>query len=48
MDRIGEGIYEIRRGAFTTCQGDDSPWSFGFNSGTADLDDIVYSRDASF
>jgi LPS-assembly protein len=48
MDRIGESIYEIRRGTFTTCEGDDPPWSFRFNSGTADLDDIVYGRDASF
>src|SRR5712671_5519636 len=48
MDRIGDGIYEIRRGVFTTCEGDDPPWSFRFNSGTADLDDIIYGRDASF
>ena len=48
MDRTGESIYEIRRGVFTTCEGDDPPWSFRFNSGTADLDDIVYGRDASF
>lgn len=48
MDRIGEGIYEIRSGAFTTCEGDDPAWSFHFKSGTADLDDIVYGRDASF
>ena len=48
MDRIGDSVYEIRRGVFTTCDGDDPPWSFHFGSGTADLDDIVYGRDASF
>jgi LPS-assembly protein len=48
MDRTGDSIYEIRRGTFTTCEGDDPPWSFHFGSGTADLDDIVYGRDASF
>ena len=48
MDRTGDSIYEIRRGTFTTCEGDDPPWSFRFNSGTADLDDIIYGRDASF
>lgn len=48
LDRIGDGIYEIRRGTFTTCEGDDPPWSFRFNSGTADPDNIVYGRDASF
>jgi LPS-assembly protein len=48
MDRIGDSVYGIRRGVFTTCEGDDPPWSFHFGSGTADLDDIVYGRDASF
>jgi len=48
MDRTGDSIYEMRRGVFTTCEGDDPPWSFRFGSGTADLDDIVYGRDASF
>ena len=48
MDRIGDGIYELRRGVFTTCEDDDPPWSFRFGSGTADLNDIVYGRDASF
>ena len=48
MDRTGDSIYEVRRGVFTTCEGDDPPWSFRFGSGTADLDEIVYGRDASF
>ncbi len=48
MDRIGDQVYEVRRGVFTTCDGDDPAWAFHFNSGTADLDDIVYGRDASF
>ena len=48
IDRIGESIYEIRRGTFTTCEGDGPPWVFRLKPGTADLDDIVYGRDASF
>ena len=48
MDRVGDSVYEMRRGVFTTCEGDDPPWSFRFGSGTADLEDIVYGRDASF
>ena len=48
MDRVGDSVYEMRRGVFTTCEGDDPPWSFRFGEGTADLDDIVYGRDASF
>jgi len=48
MDRVGDSVYEVRRGVFTTCEGDDPAWSFHFDSGNADLDDIVYGRDASF
>jgi LPS-assembly protein len=48
MDRVGDSIYEVQDGIFTTCEADDPPWSFRFGSGTADLDDIVYGRDASF
>jgi len=48
MDRVGDSVYEVRRGVFTTCEGDDPAWSFHFASGDADLDDIVYGRDASF
>ena len=48
MDRVGDSIYEVRRGVFTTCEGDDPSWSFHFATGNADLEDIVYGRDASF
>jgi LPS-assembly protein len=48
LDRIGDGIYEIQHGVFTTCEGDNPPWSFRFGSGTADLDESVSGRDASF
>ena len=48
MDRVGEGIYEIQGGTFTTCEGDPPHWSFRVGEGTADLNDIVYGRDASF
>jgi LPS-assembly protein len=48
MDRVGDGVYEIRGGTFTTCEGDDPHWSFRVGSAVADLNDIVYGRDASF
>jgi LPS-assembly protein len=48
LDRVGDSIYELRRGVFTTCEEEDPPWSFHFGSGTADLNDVVYGRDASF
>ena len=48
MDRVGEGIYELEGATFTTCEGDTPHWSFRVGEGTADLNDIVYGRNASF
>jgi LPS-assembly protein len=48
MERVGEGVYNIRRGVFTTCEADPPDWSFRAASATADLDDYVFGRDASF
>jgi LPS-assembly protein len=48
MERLGESVYSVRRGIFTTCEDDPPSWSFRFGSGTADLDDLVYGTDASF
>jgi LPS-assembly protein len=48
MDRIGEGVYSIRRGVFTTCEDDPPLWSVSVGSATADLDDYIVGRDATF
>jgi LPS-assembly protein len=48
MDRIGEGIYRVRRGVFTTCEGDDPVWAFRMGSATADLDEAIYGTSGSF
>lgn len=48
MERVGEGVYNIRRGVFTTCEADPPPWSFRAERATADLDDHIVGRDASF
>ena len=48
MERVGEGVYTIQRGVFTTCEGDPPLWSFGVGRATADLDDYIVGRDASF
>jgi LPS-assembly protein len=48
MDRLGESVYRIRRGVFTTCEDDPPTWSFRFGSATADLEDFVYGTGASF
>ncbi|HEV8474293.1 MAG TPA: LPS assembly protein LptD [Methylomirabilota bacterium] len=48
MERLGESVYRIRKGVFTTCEDDEPDWSFRFGSGTADLNEFVYGTDASF
>ena len=48
MERIGESVYRIREGMFTTCVDDPPTWSFRFGSATADLNDYVYGTGASF
>ena len=37
MERIGPGLYTVRRGVFTTCEGDEPPWSFRIDTGRVNL-----------
>ena len=48
MDRVGEGVYNVQRGVFTTCEGDPPLWSFKLGRAVADLDSYLFARDASF
>ena len=48
MDRLGESVYTVQRGVFTTCEDDPPTWSFKFNTGNVDLEDFVYGTGASF
>jgi LPS-assembly protein len=48
MDRLGESVYSIRRGIFTTCEDDPPSWAIKFGTATADLEDFVYGSNASF
>jgi LPS-assembly protein len=48
MERVGESVYRIRKGVFTTCEGESPAWSFHFDEATADLEDYVYGTGASF
>jgi LPS-assembly protein len=48
MDRLGEGVYRVRRGIFTTCESDPPEWSFRFGEANANLEDILYGTSASF
>jgi LPS-assembly protein len=48
LERLGESVYRVRRGVFTTCEDDTPAWSFRFGEATADLDDVIYGTNASF
>lgn len=48
MDRLGESVYSIRQGTFTTCEGDDPAWSFRLGSAQADLDNLITGTGVSF
>ena len=48
MDRLGEGLYNVRKGVFTTCEDDPPAWSFHSNAAKADLNSLVYGTTASF
>ncbi len=48
MERIDERVYGIRRGVFTTCEGDPPAWAFHAEQATLHLDDYVVGRNASF
>ena len=48
MDRLGESVYSVRQGTFTTCEGDDPAWSFHLGSARAELDNLITGTDTSF
>jgi LPS-assembly protein len=48
MDRLGESVYSVRQGIFTTCEGDDPAWSFRLGSAEADLEDMITGTNTSF
>ena len=48
FERLGESVYRVNQGVFTTCEADPPSWSFRMGSATADLDSFIYGRDASF
>jgi LPS-assembly protein len=48
MERLGESVYRVRKGVFTTCEDDPPTWSFHFNRATADLNDYLFGTGASF
>ncbi len=48
MDRLGESVYSIRQGIFTTCEGDDPAWSFRLGSAEVELDNVITGTNTLF
>lgn len=48
MERLGEGVYRVKQGVFTTCEADPPDWAVHFLDGTANLNDFIYGTGASF
>jgi LPS-assembly protein len=48
MERLGESVYRVKQGVFTTCDADPPDWAVHFGSATADLNEFIYGTNASF
>ena len=48
LERIGDSVYRVRKGVFTTCEDDLPSWSFHLGTANADLEDFVWGTNASF
>ena len=47
MERLGESLYRVQQGLFTTCEDDPPTWSVRFGSATVDLEEALWGRNAS-
>jgi len=48
VERVGESVYKVHHGIFTTCEDEPPAWSFRMNDATADLEDFIYGWNVSF
>ena len=48
LERLGESVYRVQRGVFTTCEDEVPTWSFHLGEGTVDLEDFVHGWHVSF
>jgi LPS-assembly protein len=48
LERVGESVYRVRRGMFTTCEEEVPSWSFHLGEATADLEELVWGTNVSF
>jgi LPS-assembly protein len=47
LERMGESVYRVQHGVFTTCEDEPPTWSFHLGEATADLEDFVYGWNVS-
>lgn len=48
LERLGEKVYRVTEGVFTTCEADPPAWSVHWRRATAYLDDFLWGTGASF
>ena len=48
LERLGDSVYRVRKGVFTTCEDDSPSWSFHLGTANADMEDFVWGTSASF
>jgi len=47
LERVGESVYRVKQGVFTTCEADPPDWAVHFGSATANLNEFIYGTGAS-
>jgi LPS-assembly protein len=48
MERLGESVYRVEGGVFTTCEDEEPAWTVRVGSATVELDEGIYGFNASF
>jgi LPS-assembly protein len=48
IERLGDSVYRVQKGVFTTCEDDSPSWSFHMGTANADMEDWVWGTNASF
>ena len=48
LERLGDSVYRVRKGVFTTCEDDSPSWSFHLGTANADMEDFVWGTNAAF
>src|SRR5262245_10000537 len=48
IERLGDSVYRVQKGVFTTCEDDSPAWSFHLGTANADMEQWVWGTNASF